>query len=606
MITSINTKRFFVTILISVLTISGCNDYLDVESRSTLTDEAVFSSVSYTKTAILGVYNQLMGNDGYGDKVAINYTLNADDFMYFADYNPANRYGLTAYGPNSENDELLRPFQQFYRGIERANLCISQIPRSPVLSDGSASDIAAMNYFLGEALTLRALFYHELIRNWGDLPAPFKPASETEDLYLPKENRDVVYDRLLDDLEYAASLIPWRSQSSEPSSRITKQAVKAFRARLALVRGGYSLRRESNLMERRPDYLEYYKIAHKELKEIIEKGENGLNPSFENTFKYLHTRGNSYDGAREMIFEATGFRGQYPSSRMGYSNGPRFHELSSWGKANGTWVTVPTYFYEFDTLDMRRDVTIAPFAVNERDELILQSATGTRDGKFRKNWTPYTDDSNNLGISWPMMRYADVLLMFAEADNEINKAPSAAAIKAYEDVRRRAFTGNEDKIGKTPTDYEGFFNAIVKERLLEFGGEGIRKYDLIRWNLLAKTIKNTRDKLRRFMNGEGEYQNAPEFIYYIPKAFKNAPSAQEEMANINFVGKTINQVFHSPGEVPAGSVTRVRWRNAVEENLISSSTRGYCYYFQENKSELFPIHIENLSQNYNLTQDYGL
>ncbi len=602
MIRNYNRKRLSFLLL---LLLPACQDYLEVESKSTLSDAAIFSNVSYTKTAILGVYNQLMGNDGYGDKVAINYTLNADDFMYFADYNPANRYGLTAYGPNSENDELLRPFQQFYRGIERANLCISHIPRSKIMAEGTAAEVAVMQYFLGEALTLRALFYHELIRNWGDLPAPFKPASEQTDLYLPKENRDVVYDRLLEDLEYAATLIPWRSESNEPSSRITKQAVKAFRARLALVRGGYSLRRESGLMERRADYLDYYKIAHQELSDIIGKGENGLNASFENTFKYLHTRGNNYDGAREMIFEATGFRGQSPSSRMGYSNGPRFHEQSSWGKANGTWVTVPTYFYEFDTLDVRRDVTIAPFAVNENDELILQSATGTRDGKFRKNWTPYTDDSNNLGISWPLMRYADVLLMFAEADNEINKGPSAVAIKALEDVRRRGFAGNEDRIGHTPADYNGFFAAVVHERLLEFGGEGIRKYDLIRWNLLAKTIKDTREKLRRFMNGEGEYAQVPLFIYYIPRVFINAPTAQQELANINFLGKTVNEVFHTPGEVPPGSVSRVRWRDAVQENLLSSPERGYCYHFQENKSELFPIHIENLSQNYNLIQDYG-
>src|SRR5690606_1891620 len=117
------------------------------------------------------------------------------------------------------------------------------------------------------------------------------------------------------------------------------------------------------------------------------------------------------------------------------------------------------------------------------------------------------DQSQSLGIDWPLLRYSDILLLFAEADNELNGGPSAQAIQALKDVRMRAYNGDEANIGSIPTDKQGFFEAIVKERLLEFGGEGIRKYDLLRWNLLETVLNDTRDKLNQFRLGEGVYED---------------------------------------------------------------------------------------------------
>ena len=85
--------------------------------------------------------------------------------------------------------------------------------------------------------------------------------------------------------------------------------------------------------------------------------------------------------------------------------------------------------------------------------------------------------------------------MYAEADNEINKGASAADVAAFNQVRTRGYGGNASLIGTTPTDYTGFFNAIVRERSLEFGGEGIRKYDLIRWNLLGSRLADAKTNL---------------------------------------------------------------------------------------------------------------
>src|SRR5579875_1058901 len=100
-------------------------------------------------------------------------------------------------------------------------------------------------------------------------------------LYLPKTDRDTLYDHILDDLKTAAELVPWRSESGDPATRITKAAVKGLRARIALARGGYSLRSQSHKMERRDDYKKYYQIAYDECKDIMAHPEqHDLSPNY--------------------------------------------------------------------------------------------------------------------------------------------------------------------------------------------------------------------------------------------------------------------------------------------------------------------------------------
>ncbi|HEY0067361.1 MAG TPA: RagB/SusD family nutrient uptake outer membrane protein [Flavisolibacter sp.] len=591
----------------SLLALPSCKKYLDVENPSTISQEATFNSVSYAESALIGVYNQLMGDNGYGSRISILYPMAADDFKTSGDFNPLDRRGLSGYGASPDNTELDRPFAQMYAGIERANICIKYIPLSEKYNNGSEAEKTAMRRMYGEALTLRAQFYHELIRNWGDVPAPMVPSADQADLYLPKEDRDVVYDKLLEDLELAATLVPWRSESGFASTRVTKAAVKGLRARLALTRGGYSLRREPRQMIRRDDYREYYEIARKECLDIMDSGEHGLNPSFENLFRTIHNSSRQ-DPTNEWIFEAGAYGGNARTdSKLGYGNGIRINANSKYGTANGGVVAIPTYFYEFDSIgDSRRDVTLAWFEVDANDNKAVVNAIDMRDGKFRKYWTSINGTNQQLGINWPLLRYADVLLMFAEADNELNNGPSARAVAAFEQVRRRAFAGHETRMGTTPTGKNAFFNAIVKERLLEFGGEGIRKYDLIRWNLLATMVTETRAKLTEFMNGTGRYANVPDYVYTVPTPLLNT-TVQQETATFNLYGGAASKVLFEPSQVtstPTG-YTRKSWRASVTQEQITGSRQGFALMFEPNRKELFPIYSGILNQNYKLTQDYG-
>lgn len=604
----IKIKSFAISILTgSLLLFSGCEDFLDYENPSDVSQQPVFESTSYTMSALVGVYSHLMGDDAYGSRVSVLYPKGGEDFRVGGDYNSLDRRGISGYGVHPDNTEMFRPFLQFYAGIEAANNLIEYIPGSSLFNGGTEEEQKLMRKFLGEALTLRAQFYHELIRNWGDVPAQFQPSALLNDLYLPKTDRDVIYDRLLEDLALAADYVPWRSESGDPPTRISKAAVKGLRARIALARGGYSLRRDPQLMERRSDYKDFYEIARKECRDIIERGENGLNPVYENLFKSLH--GHNLDPTNEWIFQVGAFGGNSRSdSKLGYATGIRIADNSKYGKANGGTEAIPTYFYEFAPEgDSRRDVTLAYFMIDNDDNKELTTPLLMRDGKFRKYWTSIAGTNQNLGIDWPILRYADILLMFAEADNELNSGPSGEAVKALEDVRKRAFVGHEDKMGAIPTDYQGFFDAIVHERLLEFGGEGIRKYDLIRWNLLASTIEKTRQNLRDMMNQEGKYANIPTYVYYKKTPFLNTELVKDEIASFDLYGGSVSEVMFKPGpETSTGleDYVRVSWADAVKEEHITGELKGFAIKFQPNARELFPIYSGVLNQNYNLTQDY--
>lgn len=604
-------KSALMVIAVGALSITtSCKKYLDVESPSSSSPEVVFESTTYTNSAIVGVYNRLCGDNGYGSRISTLFGLSADDFKTSGSYSSSDRRGISMYGASSDNTDLTNPFLQLYQGVERANICIKYIPASKLYSTGSAADQILMKRYYGEALALRAQFLYELIRNWGDVPASFVPAADAETLYGPNVDHNKTYDQILADLKLAEDLVPWRSSIAEYGSfRFTKGAIKGLRARIALARGGYALK--VNQMVRSSDYLTFYKIAFDECLDIMNHpADHKLNPVYENVFKSLH--GTRADDAHELMFEVAAFGSNASTdSKLGYYNGIRFNAASTFGTGGGGMNAVPTYFYEFDvTKDSRRDVTIGVFEITATSKKIINTLFNMTDGKFRKSWTAFNGSSasQNFAINWPILRYADVLLMYAEADNEINGSPSATAISALQEVQKRAYVGFETQIPVTPTDKAGFFTAIVKERLLEFGGEGIRKYDLIRWNLLGSKFDETRTKLRALIAGTGAYAGVPDYIYAKEGTYLLGTSVNE-VATLDLYGGTPNNVFVSPGlgssSAPTGYTTK-NWRKAVtEENAITSTSTGLAFYFEANKKELFPYPKTALIENPSITQNFG-
>lgn len=574
------------------VTIVSCNKFLNKQPDSAFDQEYVFSSTISATSAILGVYNALAGDNGYGSRLSLYYTVDND-----CELGPPNttsgggdndRSSMARYNTASGNQQLEAPFNRLFAGIERANICIKNIPAMELYTKGTATEQATLKRLYGEALTLRAQFYFEAIRNWGDLPAPFVPSADQPNLFLQKTDRDSIYDHIIADLKIAEDLVPWR-KDVPIDERITKGAVKGLRARIALFRGGYSLRRATHQMERRPDYLTYYTIARDECADLMQhRDQHTLNPSFISVFKD-NLDAHKLDPSGEVLFEVALAGGNSSTDgKFGYYDGNKVN-----GKGNRFRYMLPTYFYLFDSLDTRRDVTCCPY-----DEAANGNKTGLTiynmsPGKYRRNWISNpsiepTSAEQYFGVNWPILRFSDVLLMFAEAENELN-GPTPEAIAAYEEVRKRAFGANAANIGVTPTDKAGFFNVIVNERALEFGEEGIRKYDLIRWNLLNQKILDTRANLTKMINKQAPYDKLPQTMYY----------------KINSAADfTWYNSLYAPTPTPAPPTST--WKSVA---WVSSITPGFinnvAELFKPDHSELMPMPVHVISANPEISQDCG-
>jgi hypothetical protein len=538
---------------------SSCKNYLDIEPTALTTTAATFSTVSGATSAVLGAYDPLSGDNTYGTRISMYYPYDTDELIGSSGTFDTGRRGIARYKAYASNTEIINPWNNLYQGVERANVCIKYIPQMALYTTGTSADTATLHRLYGEALTLRAQYYYELIRNWGDVPAQFAPSSYDQDFNLPNADRNQTLATLITDLATAEKLVPYRSGAGITNERITKGAVKALRARLALQRGGYAL--QGNTMTRAADYATYYAIARQECLELMnQRREHTLNPSYSDL--WLGVNQQRHDTYNEIIFEV-GMAGSTATgdSKLGYYNGPRLQNSPIYGSTQGAVTAVPTYFYAFDSTDVRRDITIAPYQYANGANVQSGVALNTiYDGKFRRDWhnPPLPGTNNYLGYNWPLIRFADVLLMFAETENELN-GPTTAARNALLEVRTRAFGGNATRaaLGLNTGSKADMFTAIVNERLLEFGAEGIRKYDLLRWNLLADRLATTKANLNLLRQGAAPYQNVPQYQYY---------------RIVNGVVQWQRSFYRpSPANTTAPTgTTRVNWRQGIDATYVAN------------------------------------
>ncbi|MFD1874097.1 RagB/SusD family nutrient uptake outer membrane protein [Hymenobacter bucti] len=543
---------------------TSCKSYLDIEPTALTTTEATFSTVSGATSAVLGAYDPLSGDNTYGTRISMYYPYDTDELISSSGTFDTGRRGISRYKAFASNTEIINPWNNLYQGVERANVCIKYIPQMALYTTGA--DTAALHRLYGEALTLRAQYYYELIRNWGDVPAQFAPSSYDQNFNLPNSNRNQTLTTLVADLATAEKLVPYRTGAGIANERITKGAVKALRARIALQRGGYSL--QGNVMTRETDYLDYYRIARQECQELMNQPtQHALNPSFSDLWRGVNEQ--RRDAANEIIFEV-GMAGSTATgdSKLGYYNGPRLQTSPIYGSTQGGVTVVPTYFYAFDSTDVRRDITVAPyqFATNSNNQSGVALST-IYDGKFRRDWhNPALPGTNNyLGYNWPLIRFADVLLMFAEADNELN-GPTTAARNALLLVRTRGYGGNATLAATNlnTSSKTDMFDAIVRERLLEFGSEGIRKYDLLRWNLLASKLSETKANLNLLRQGLSPYQNVPLYQFY------RVVSGRVQWTRSFYKPTPTSLLPTTPATpLPAGT-TRVNWRQSVDGTYVAN------------------------------------
>jgi hypothetical protein len=606
----------------------SCKKYLSPAPLSTIDPSVTFSNVPNAKAALMGAYLSMAGDFGYGIRVSYYYAYDDDCIMGGGSALSSARHEEAHYTLSAANTDIVNTFNQFYAGIERANNCIYYIPKMPQYNSGSSADKAELQRMLGEAYVIRAQLYFDLVRIWGDVPAQWVPSAFIPDLFLGRTNRDTIYNQVIADLAVAKPLMPWRTETTQ-DERFTKGAAAALRAKIALFAGGYSLRQTGG-MQRPANYLDYYKIARAETDTLIGRRDQHtlFSGGYKSFWRDVVDAHKPVDASGELIMQVAMANGTNSDSKIGAQNGSKIN-----GVGGSLGNMMPTYFYQFDSTDVRRDVTFVAFEVVRDIYGRGHASNSIYDGKFRRDWitnpsyyqssgvttgtnpvtlTPASNTAiQNFQLNWPLIRFSDVLLMNAEADNEINNGPSLNAINYFREVSQRGHGGNALLVPIVPTDKTNFFKLLVRERGLEFGGEGIRKYDLIRWNLLGTALTETKTALNAFAAGTAipaptymapppSYTmsaNLPQFMYF----YQNAVALDGQIwANSFYVATPatapLDNTVTPLAVIPTAN--RVAWFKST--NITTTYVNYLGFGFVTGKSELYPLPQASIDANFNL------
>ena len=515
-------KKIFIILSAAVIAVcaSSCEKFLESEAPSTFDAATVFSNYSLAESQMFSALQSIGETNSYRGRYLSWIGLNSD-IEWYNTFKPTDeKYQIAGYTllPNNSQLNLENgPFAKLYEGIERLNLTIEGITRYGKIEENA--DMAAL---LGEAMTLRAMFYYDLVRAWGDVPARFEPTT-SETIYLPKVSRDTVFVHILKDLESAIPVLayPGKTAVTSRTDRINKVFAEGLYARIALMASGYAIRPDDNMVgtgdpgtnrittEPQLQKSVLYPKALEYLRDAINSKSASLQ-DYETLWKNQSNRDNLVAGpGYETLYVVPFSDGR---GRWNYTFAIRT-EGSSY--AGGPTVTrggdagpIPTMWFRYDPKDIRRDLTCVNWRWNADDEKELPGIQRWYFGKYRFEWitkNPYTG-GNDDGVKPLVMRYADILLMAAEIANEQGELSEA---KEYlRQIRHRAFPTDldaadayVDKIGSK----DAMFNAIVDERALEFCGEMTRKFDLIRWNLLKDKMDESRAEMRDLRELKGKF-----------------------------------------------------------------------------------------------------
>lgn len=514
--------RIYMILAGLALMMPSCKDFLNPDSISTFDTQYVFSNVDDARKGVNAIYVQF-GVDGFRSRLSNNMTGNTDIERSSGWTSSSDRYQIWDLNALSSNGDLRQFWNAAYTAIRDANICIDGIESSGALNSGDVLTNRLMHNMLGEAYTLRAFWYSMLVYYFGDVPDVRQAPKAGNDFFLPKQDRNVILTEVIEDMKNIEGDMLWGDESPYGIEQVNREYTIALIARIALQRAGWYLKPDLT-MDRPSDYQQYYQIAKDYTEKLINLKDRELPTDFRQVFlnqcKFISPLNS------EVLFEVPFAIG---NGDVGWNIGITVQggatATHDYGSGNNYMAIPPTYFYSFDTMDLRRDVTCAYYQVNTNfvEEFVNNGVSNISQGKWSRYFLdkgPGVSSAKGTGINWPMMRYSDVLLMYAEAENELN-GPTASAQDAMKRVRYRAFDSSnwaekvDNYVTSVSTDKQSFFNALVNERAWEFGGEMIRKYELIRWGIysdkMAETVAGLKQMADDAFNGTG---TLPDYIYW--------------------------------------------------------------------------------------------
>ncbi len=587
-------------ILAVSLAFTSCQDWLDMPSESKADSSSIFATVSRAEMTVVGAYAYLHTQElGYQLLMGTDESSSteANSKYYMSNYDYTNVTGM-----------LNSTYTSMYKAIEYSNVCIKNLPQMKGANESEQKKIDAL---LGESLAVRAYAYWNLVRFFGDVPYADVPTSDLTTFSSSRVSRDIIWDNCVADLQRAVELLPWKSEGMVATSeRFTKNAAYGILARVALHAAGYSLRwdldkvpyeKSTVRIAQRDDAArvkELLQITANACKEVITKGENALLDDYDQVFRDLATKGYN----NETMLEYGWYGPNSVDVRTGYTNGIATSGSSpTFGKGGAQMVAMPTLYFEFGEGDQRRDVSVCNYGILSNDDLQMSTYLGACVGKYRIDWMKdrgATDSKRN--INFPLLRYSDVLLMYAEALNELNNGPTPEATKALKDVRLRAFKKDESKIGTIPAGYEEFRNAIIKERKLELSNESLRKSDLTRWGILYEHLNAEKDKLYQLARHEGQYADAD--IYRAYKKVKGV--LKNPVIGLSYIAMTdadIASLGLSEADVKTLKIINDSGKGYLEVTFYEDKGTGKVYFTED----AVPAGVEATEATYTILNMFG-
>lgn len=440
--------------LVFLVTQTGCDSFLDAEPKSQLIQDNYYQTREHAQSAVDAIYTFARSfYDGAGTYGETPYALlEASTGQYRPGIGQATFTQEAAeYDVSAESDILSPWWVSSYHGIEAANLAIANIPDIEM-------DEAEKSRLIGEARFLRAYFYFNLVRLFGDVPLKTTPTEDQADAQLPASSVDSVYSEVIVPDLQAAEEAGLPATSAE--GRVSEGAAKSLLAKVYLTMAGYPLRQ-----------TEMYAMAANKAQEVIEGGYYDLfqsdaastwfeklsSPQFDYTQEHIFmanyaptiagafipyyllpeeadvTGGIEFGG----LFVMDGFRNSYPESDLRAQNQAFFYESVT---VEGETYTFPWAIYKFF------------------DENIVGA-----------------DGASESSKDFPILRYADVLLIFAEAQNEADGGASTASYSALNQVRDRA--GLDPASGLSQS---AFREEVWRQRNWELTGENKVWFTMVR------------------------------------------------------------------------------------------------------------------------------
>lgn len=494
-------KNYKISILLFIaLFFGGCDkQILDLDSLSEPISSTFYSNEQELQLALTGAYNAIIRQD-YG----FAYQIGMDNGGSDIGLSRGGAFDRIGAGTQAASETTaLSLYTYYYQGIARANSVLQNMPAlKGVLSDASYSQIEA------QALALRAFHYMYLTEFFGDVPYIEIVATNPADGLIPRTAKATVVDKILADLQKASASLPAKWASGD-LGRITKGVALGLRARVALYNGRFA-------------------EAAASAKAVMDlEGEAGysLFPNYKNLFQ-----GGAGETAAENMFMMP-FKDQFITNDQ-HALGSR--NAGSWSTMVPTQSMVDSYeaidglpidesplydpHHPFANRDPRLDASIVlPRTVwanwifeTHPDSLILRSPTGANIGSNKDSrrivivapFCGYIWKKNNIeatqktGQQWnevdfPIMRYAEILLTYAEAKIELNQI-DAGVLNAINRIRARAYGVDVSNTAGYPaitvTDQTKLREIIRRERKVELANEGFRYFDIRRWKIAEKVM----------------------------------------------------------------------------------------------------------------------